>query len=202
MTTSLSLFMLVVFLAGLYFCIQYADPNHLEGLTNISVNRCPNFLIQKGARFYLYNSKLAKVPGVNPVEFENLEDYTEFLDWQKSQGIHCPVLFLQQSNNAQGEQVYNIRPSPTDLQGGMPTALPLIPRSFQGNAIPVPGFSTSGPSPYMLGEKPSLQVLDEAIQRSGLSPDPMDDNWGGADFTQSLVNKGYYAGNEVNIRVA
>jgi hypothetical protein len=36
---------------------------------------------------------------------------------------------------------------------------------------------------------------------SGPSPDPMDPNWGGADYTQSLVDKGYYAENEVKMRV-
>jgi len=34
------------------------------------------------------------------------------------------------------------------------------------------------------------------------SPDPMDPNWGGADYTQSLVDKGFYADNEVKIAVA
>jgi hypothetical protein len=29
----------------------------------------------------------------------------------------------------------------------------------------------------------------------------MDDNWGGIEYTQSLVDKGVYAGNEVELRV-
>lgn len=29
----------------------------------------------------------------------------------------------------------------------------------------------------------------------------MDPNWGGADFTQNLVDQGYYAGNEVQIAI-
>ena len=33
------------------------------------------------------------------------------------------------------------------------------------------------------------------------SPNPMDENWGGAAFTQSLIDKGYYKDNEVSIRV-
>ena len=54
-------------------------------------------MIQQGDEIYLYNSKLAKIPGVNPVKFNNLEDYVEFIDWQKSQNITCPILFLQHS---------------------------------------------------------------------------------------------------------
>ena len=56
---------------------------------------------------------------VNPVVFNDLEDYVEFLNWQKSQGIICPILFLQRSYNAQGKEEYKIRPSPFDKQGGL-----------------------------------------------------------------------------------
>ena len=90
--TLLTYLLLLVFLIGLYFYAKGYDTKYSEGLTNnSSTQRCPNLLIQKGARFFLYNSKVAQVPGVNPIEFENLEDYTEFLDWQRSQNIRCPV---------------------------------------------------------------------------------------------------------------
>ena len=32
----------------------------------------------------------------------------------------------------------------------------------------------------------------------GVSPNPMDPNWGGEDYTQELVDSGYYADDEVN----
>jgi hypothetical protein len=82
-------------------------------------SRCPNLLIQKGTTLYLHNTNLAPVPGVNPIRFDNLEEYIEFIEWLRGQGIKCPILFLQHSVNAQGESVYNIRPSPTDLRGGL-----------------------------------------------------------------------------------
>ena len=44
-------------------------------------------------------------------------------------------------------------------------------------------------------------VQDENMLYAGPSANPMDSNWGGADYTQSLVDKGYYADNEVKIRV-
>ena len=34
-----------------------------------------------------------------------------------------------------------------------------------------------------------------------ISPDPMNDNWGGSLFTQKLIDKGYYKGNEVSLYV-
>ena len=114
--TVLTFLLILVFLIGLYFYTKGAgDVEGFEGQP-----RCPNMLIQKGSRFYLYNSKVAKVPGVNPVEFENLEDYTEFLEWQRSKGIRCPVLYLQQTFDAQGNAVYKVRPSVSEPQGGIP----------------------------------------------------------------------------------
>ena len=40
-------------------------------------------------------------------------------------------------------------------------------------------------------------MLDYITESSGLSPNPMDPNWGGSDFTQTLVDKGYYTDDEV-----
>ena len=46
--------------------------------------RCPDLLIQKGDQIHLLNTKLARVPGVNPLTFQNLEEYTEYYKYQKS----------------------------------------------------------------------------------------------------------------------
>jgi hypothetical protein len=103
-----------------------------DGLEGFSGNsnpepRCPNILIQKGAAFYLYNSKLAKVPGVNPVKFSNLEEYTEFLEWQRSQNIRCPVLYVQNTYDAEGHEVFQVRPSVFEPQGGLPQSVMVPP---------------------------------------------------------------------------
>ena len=143
--TLLTLLFIVLALAGMYF---YAKAGQ-ENFTNRESGeiRCPNILIQKGANFYLYNSKIAKVPGVNPVEFDNLEDYVEFLDWQRSQGIRCPVLYLQESFDAQGNPVYKVRPSVTELQGGLP---PSIASSSGTTIYDVENFPTNAPNPTLL----------------------------------------------------
>ena len=78
-----------------------------------NTDRCPNILIQHGSEIFLYNSKVEKVPGVNPIRFKSLDDYSEFMDWLQGRGIRCPVLFLQFSYDAQGQAVYKMRPSPT-----------------------------------------------------------------------------------------
>jgi hypothetical protein len=43
--------------------------------------------------------------------------------------------------------------------------------------------------------------MNHEQQSKAISPNPMDDNWGGAAYTQTLVDKGYYAENEVSIAV-
>lgn len=87
---------------------------------SIFSERCPNTLIQKGSELYLHNSNMAKIPGVNPLRFDNLNDYIEFMEWQRGQGIKCPILYLQETYDAQGNRVYKARESPTDLNGGLP----------------------------------------------------------------------------------
>ena len=35
-----------------------------------------------------------------------------------------------------------------------------------------------------------------------ISPNQMDSNWGGGQYTQSLIDQGYYAGNDISIKTA
>jgi hypothetical protein len=44
-------------------------------------------------------------------------------------------------------------------------------------------------------------VQDENMLYAGPSANPMDSNWGGANYTQGLIDKGYYADNEVSIAI-
>jgi len=229
--TSLTFLFILVFLIGLYFYAKYADPKYSEGLTNNSSQppRCPNLLIQKGSKFFLYNSKVAQVPGVNPIEFDNLEDYTEFLDWQRSQGIRCPVLYLQESYDAQGKRVYKVRPSVSEPQAGLPpSAAAPIGIASQVQPIAEPSLDPVGdqayPNPtllvdatrndppynknsfpafdqssYYIGTTTPLDGMNYKQEKAAVSPDPMDPNWGGSEYTQGLVDKGYYAENNVAI---
>ena len=75
-------------------------------------------LLVKGNHVFLYNSKLAYVPGVNPLQFNNLEEYTEYVQWERANGINCPVLFLQHEY-AQNNSNYKLRPSLDNQQGGL-----------------------------------------------------------------------------------
>jgi hypothetical protein len=207
--------------------------NMKEGFAN--EKRCPDILIQDGSKIYLYNSKLEKIPGVNPILFNNLEDYVEFLEWQRFNNIRCPILFLQKNYDAQGNINFNVRPSPTDLQGGLQhtsstkqpqqTGKNQDQQSPPSNNNPYSGYSLPNstllidagrdnttiynknsypaydPISLYNGLKTPLDTIKEQDKNMLYSPNPMDDNWGGEDYTESLIDSGYYKDNNVMISI-
>uniref|UniRef100_A0A6C0CRB2 Uncharacterized protein n=1 Tax=viral metagenome TaxID=1070528 RepID=A0A6C0CRB2_9ZZZZ len=193
----------LLFALGLYY-VTYGR-KCIEGFSDEKQKyRCPNVLIQKGNEFYLYNSNLANVPGVNPIKFNSLEEYTEFMDWQRSQGIRCPILFLQESYDAQGNPTYNARPSPDNLMGGLPQGEQPVTKLLDAGRDDMPYNKNSYPAYDPQDQYVGLNTpLDRMYNdKSSVSPNPMDANWGGQAYTQELVDEGYYAGDEVQIRVA
>jgi hypothetical protein len=168
---------------------------------------------------------------VNPVEFDNLEDYTEFLDWQRSQNIRCPVLYLQETYDAQGNKVYKSRPSVSEPQAGLPPSAaspvgiasqvpPIMETSLEpvgDQAYPNPtllvdatrndppynqqSYPAHDQTSYYIGTTTPLDQMDFDQEKAKVSPNPMDPNWGGAAYTQSLVDKGYYKEDEVQIYI-
>jgi hypothetical protein len=207
------LFIIIIFLAGLYFYIYHtSNPKILEGLTTMNGEmRCPNLLIQKGTKYYLYNSNLAQVPGVNPIQFNDLEEYTEFLEWQRGAGIRCPVLYVQNTYDVQGNRVYKVRPSVTELEGGLPptTTVPL-PLKFETPLVDAGrsdspynqgGYPAFDQSSYYVGAITPLDQIKNSNYNMLYSDNAMDPNWGGPEYTQALTDAGYYKDNEVNIYV-
>jgi hypothetical protein len=196
---------LIIFLLGLYYITKYGSVEGFDDKNSLTY-RCPTMLIQKGSAFFLYNSKLAEVPGVNPLKFNNLEEYVEFSEWQRSQGMLCPILYVQEVYDTQGKRVFKARPSPTDLQGGLPDyplqsdpdkLLDASHDDHPYNTNNYPGFDQQ--NQYIGLDTPLDKMYNE--NKGGVSPNPMDDNWGGAKYTQQLIDQGYYKENEVAIAV-
>lgn len=209
----------LVFLLGLYFISQ---SNNIETFTTDSsssgekiAENCSDVLIQKGSALFLYNSKRADIAGVNPIRFENLEEYVEFTEWQRSQGILCPILFLQHAYNAQGDSVYKARPGPTNLQGGLPdfyvtnklanpnmmpppnTSMPIQGSVTRSSLVDQTPGETPGFDAHYSCDSPSLDNLFND-NNNQVSPNPMDTNWGGIKYTEKLIESGYYKDNEVS----
>jgi hypothetical protein len=147
----------------------------------------------------LYNANTAKIPGVNPLKFNSLEEYVEFTEWQRSQGIICPILYLQEVYDTQGNPVYKARPSPTDLQGGLPDLMPDDVNPQESKLIDAtrdtPPFNQNS---YPAFDPHNLYIgldtpLDKIFhEKTKISSNPMDANWGGNKYTSSLINAGYY----------
>jgi hypothetical protein len=98
-------FILILFLWGIYFLVQ-RPVEHIEPFVS---NNCPTTLIKDGNRFYIYDPSMAKVPGVNPIQLKDLDEYKEFIEWQRRSNLQCPILHLEKVYNAQGTQMYEIR---------------------------------------------------------------------------------------------
>lgn len=168
---------------------------------------CPNVLVQRGAVLYLYDSRNPLEQDNNPVIFNSLDEYGEYIKTQNKAGKSCPVLFLQQENNAQGENVYRMRPSPFNPQNGVPANSALL-RPYDGRVINqrdasrengynqnmYPGFDPQG---LYVGRNTEVDVVHHSTERAKMSDNPMDPNWGGVLYTQAQVDSGKYVENEV-----
>lgn len=194
----------VLFVLFMYYYVVNRKSSMIEKFQNIN-SSCPNVLIEKDGKFYLLNSKKQEVPGVNPIVFENLEDYVEFLQWQRNAGILCPVLYLQKTNNVQGENELKIRPNVLDKCGGLPpvqlTSNLLVDANHDDKPYNKNSYPSFDPSSYYIGETTPLDQMNNKDKGLLISADPMNENWGGNLFTQKLIDKGYYSGNEVSLYV-
>ena len=203
---------IIVFFLGLYFIIYNCKIPSIETFKNDSdevKKGCPNMLVERDNNYFLYNSRLAIVPGVNPIQFKSLEEYVEFLEWQRGLGINCPVLQLQYSTDPQNNGVYKIKPNIFENQGGLPNtstddnapkALYSNDRSeiFDAN-MDDPKFNQGH-----IGYDPQNQYIgldtpiDKIADKGTKSASAMDTNWGGAAYTKKQIDKGAFVGDYVS----
>jgi len=209
-------FLFFSFVLGILY---YIKPAFRESLTDKSnqmdlpyTQDCPNMLLEKDSSYYLFNKDKPYQQGSNPIIFSNLEEYSGFVERERMRGNHCPILFLQQSYNPQGEREYKIRPSPTDLQGGAPTIMPSMNKNIDINTYldmmketellvdanqsnkpyNINSYPAFDPMNQDIGEKTPLDLMDEIQWTKDKSPNPEDPNWGGDEYTQSLIDSGFY----------
>lgn len=200
--TAQYIFVICLFVLGMYHAIKRSkvgadqSSSHEAFTTN---ENCPNILMQKGSRIFLYNSKKASVPGVNPLQFENLEEYTEFLDWQRANGMRCPVLFMNESYDAQGKRTFKIQDGPMEGGGAPPIGtVPLMDASRDSVNGTAPAYNTNSypgfdPDNQYIGKTVPLDAMER--ESGEISGNPMDSNWGGNQYTNGLIDSGVYEGN-------
>jgi hypothetical protein len=201
------IFLLCTFLLGLYITVYWDISVNLktkENMENSTDTGCPDLLIQKGNSLLLYNTKKPE-DETNPISFFNLDEYINYLEIQKKKGNACPVLFLQQENNAQGDDVYRVRPSPFDLQGG----LQHDPEQVNDGIAQVNDASRANP-PYNkdqyhgfdpngqhIGEYTNVDAIHDSTNAKKISDNPMDSKWAGITYTQQMIDSGKYVDNEI-----
>ncbi len=211
------LFLIFTFILGLYVTMHWNV--HINVDTNVSTNEpmenkddnsCPNLLIQKGNTLLLYNKNKPEDKN-NPIPFFNLDEYINYLEIQKANGNSCPVLYLQQENNAQGNDVYRVRPSPFDKQGGLPiessattsktgAALNVIQRVDSNRSNPPYNqglYSGFDPTSQYIGKYTDLDAIHDSTNAKKISDNPMDSKWAGIKYTQQMVDSGKYVDREI-----
>jgi len=221
------LFLIIVFFSGIYAILNYNYPSKVENMENQngnnnvdnSGNECPNLLIQKGKVLMLYNTNKPVIDGKNPIPFFNLDEYIHYLEIQREKGINCPVLYLQQENNTQGEDVYRMRPNPFELQGGLPTMTTINNQNIQNiqntetdnmKVYEYKDASRDNPpynnnqynsfDPYGqdVGLYTEVDKIHDSTEMNKISDNPMDSNWAGITYTQQMVDSGKYIDNNVS----
>ncbi len=99
---------LLFFVLGIYMTMSYSSNDLLHSYNNT----CPNMLLQVGSSIWLYNSNNPIIKNINPIPFNNIEEYYDFVKWQNDVNIKCPILYVQQVYNTQGEAEYHLRNTP------------------------------------------------------------------------------------------
>ena len=188
---------ILAFLIGLIYCATQSSKLVREGFGNNEEGNCPNLLIKRGNKIMLLNNRKAKIPGINPIYFDNLEDYVEFTNWQRSQGIYCPVLYFNEVEDAQGNTNYRMMKAIDDPQAGLPSydkhmakLVPLYNADMDNppyNQSDYPGFD---PTNQNVGRYTPLDKAFYSNKRK--SANAMDVNWAGSDYSKRMVDAGKY----------
>jgi hypothetical protein len=195
-------FLVFTFVLGLYITMYWNISVNLKTKENMETNSsCPNLLIKKGNMLLLYNKNKPE-DETNPIPFFNLDEYINYLEIQKEKGIICPVLFLQEENNTQGENIYKVHPSPFELQDGVSgeNTEDVIDRTDANRSNPpynqdqYPGFDPQG---QYIGKYTNIDAIHDSTNEKKISDNPMDSKWAGVTYTQQMVDTGKYAGREL-----
>tara|TARA_B100001093_G_scaffold518136_1_gene601966 strand:- start:4563 stop:5201 length:639 start_codon:yes stop_codon:yes gene_type:complete len=186
---------IIAFLVGLYFCLMYKSKDVLENFQGLG--QCPNMLVKKGKELHLINTNRAMIPGVNPIKFDSLEDYAEYVNWSKKVGIKCPILYYEQTYNTQNERGFRLLDDPLNPSAGLPSNLP-GPRKAptqlltDSNRDDPPynqnNYAGFDPTNQYIGIKTPLDNIN--LEKKDGSLSAMDSDWVGRKCTQNAIKAG------------
>ena len=118
------------------------------------------------------------------------------MQWMRSQGIRCPVLYLQQTYDTQGERTYRMLPDAVEQNAGLPPQI--MPKETQlydaaHQKGSMPGFD---PLNQYIGDYTPLDAMFH--EKGSISDNPMDNQWGGSKYSREVVKSGKYAGDTIS----
>ena len=183
-----------IFILGLLFCATHKTSDIIE--TFDTTQDCPNLLIQVDNKLKLLNKNKALVPGVNPIYFNNLEEYIEFVEWQQAKGMKCPILYFQQTYTTQGDKKYRLLPDPVEKNAGLPTNPPKAQKRqlYDAGRDDPPynrnQYAGSDPQDQNIGVYTPLDKMFHSSNKK--SDNAMDTNWKGVKGTRLSISKGNY----------
>ena len=217
----LYIFLAAVILAGLYFLVNYgtksfykiAVPTQINN-TAVSVQKndiippspddvpgCPNVLIRRGNLLLLIDTHSPPQTGKNPVIFKSLDEYKYYVKLQRDAGNKsCPILFLQEESNAQGEDVYRVRSGPFDQTASPSASMKMsevggIQQFFKNQpsqtASPSAAFKdVTAPSSFNKDAK----VINTDAKTTGFGPGPKNSNDGKLTRVENISTETFQTG--------
>lgn len=210
-----TLFAITVFLSGFLVIMNGGIKNtpsaeNMETRTaeNDAPSSCPDLLIKQNNKLMLLNTKMPKEDGVNPILFDTLDQYTQYVNTQKEKGYECPVLFFQQENDTQGNDVYRMRETPYFVEGGIP---PIQMTLEKPNTEPIQVNDASrantpfnknmyngfDPQSLYIGKYTVLDEIHNSTALKECSANAADTNWCGPYYSNDAIDRGEYKNEEV-----
>lgn len=158
----LLVFIIFMIVYGIYFV---AKPRNIS--ESFISGDCPNTMIKDGDKILIYNPKHPKVPGVNPIQLESLEDYEEYIAWQRANKINCPILHLEKVFDTQGKEKYQVRDNfnSDSCENGVNHTIPVVKET--PNLGKIIDASLDSP-PYNSNQMPGYDPLDQDIGRKNV----------------------------------
>lgn len=193
---------MLLLIFGLYFAlipkVENFDPDS-HNTDKEMFKQCPTTLIQDGAKFLLFNDNLPEEEGVNPLILDSLDDYLEFLYWQRKQNINCPVLHLQSNINVQGKKEFRVVNNVEQPEGSNtttqrklspnPPMVPIVDASRDTKVYNVNQYAGFDPYNQNIGDYTPLDKMFSMKTNDGKSVSPMDSSWGGPQYTKQKMFK-------------
>jgi hypothetical protein len=210
----ITLFAITVFLSGFVVVlnggIRNVSSENMESQTESeSPSSCPDLLIKQDNKLMLLNTKMPKEEGVNPILFDSLDQYTQYVNSQREKGVECPVLFFQQENDTQGNDVYRMRETPYYVEGGLPPIQMTMEQPNTADPIPVKDASRENtpfnknmyngydPLAMYIGKYTVLDEIHNSTGTGECSANASDTNWCGPYYSNDAIERGDYKNEEV-----